>query len=457
MALRLTIIPFDCSATPFASPPAPEYRRVEPCGAGFEHARCVAAKPQSGGAAGGGGKEHHHKHGHGKDGGAKPNRGDTRKTVKLSDEDIGKDWYEVLKLASGEGATDEEIRTAYRRRCLETHPDKQKNKDDTAFKEVQRAFEILSNADARRAYDSSKPFDDSIPAAPAKPWANDAEFFATFGPVFQRNKKWSSVECAVTIGDESTPIKDVRAFYDFWLGFRSWRDFSHEVEMEEIDEGMDRFEKRFYQRENQRRVDALKRDESKRIRSLVDRAMQSDPRLRRAAEAEAAEREAAKRKREDERLRLEMEEAAAKAAAERAAADAEKAKKDAALERKRVQKEQGKRVADFFKDNGLVENVATNHLFPDKVRPPNVTWFAAQSTIDEITACAEAVTAASPVAVDDPASPSGKRVPAVATFNEQLERLERRVGRNRFGEAIAGAAPAVVPTSATAAPAAAAA
>lgn len=63
------------------------------------------------------------------------------------------DYYEVLGVAKG--ATDAELKKAYRRLAMKYHPDR--NPDDEAatdkFKEAKEAFEILKNKEKRAAYD----------------------------------------------------------------------------------------------------------------------------------------------------------------------------------------------------------------------------------------------------------------------------------------------------------------
>ncbi|MFC1952077.1 molecular chaperone DnaJ [Chloroflexota bacterium] len=63
-----------------------------------------------------------------------------------------RDYYEVLGIARN--ATDEEIKRAFRKFAFQYHPDR--NGDDGAtemFKEVNEAYEVLSDPDKRAAYD----------------------------------------------------------------------------------------------------------------------------------------------------------------------------------------------------------------------------------------------------------------------------------------------------------------
>lgn len=63
-----------------------------------------------------------------------------------------RDFYEVLGVARA--ATPDELKKAYRRLAMEYHPDR--NKSDGAaeqFKEINRAYEVLSNPESRARYD----------------------------------------------------------------------------------------------------------------------------------------------------------------------------------------------------------------------------------------------------------------------------------------------------------------
>lgn len=63
------------------------------------------------------------------------------------------DYYNVLGIARG--ATDEEIKKAYRKCALKYHPDKNPNdpQAETKFKEISEAYEVLSDDKKRQIYD----------------------------------------------------------------------------------------------------------------------------------------------------------------------------------------------------------------------------------------------------------------------------------------------------------------
>ena len=65
---------------------------------------------------------------------------------------MAKDFYETLEVAKS--ATEDEIKRAYRKLALQYHPDRNKGKEsEEKFKEVTKAYEVLSDTQKRQQYD----------------------------------------------------------------------------------------------------------------------------------------------------------------------------------------------------------------------------------------------------------------------------------------------------------------
>jgi len=65
---------------------------------------------------------------------------------------MGKDYYSILGIKKG--ATDDEVKKAYRKLALKYHPDKNKAADaEEKFKLVAEAYEVLSDKKKRGIYD----------------------------------------------------------------------------------------------------------------------------------------------------------------------------------------------------------------------------------------------------------------------------------------------------------------
>ena len=100
------------------------------------------------------------------------------------------DLYKVLGVSKG--ATQEEIRRSYRKLARKYHPDANPNDKgaEERFKEVQHAYEILSNAEKRREYDEGprsyfgqSPQGARSTAAPGD-FTDLSDLFGSFGDVF---------------------------------------------------------------------------------------------------------------------------------------------------------------------------------------------------------------------------------------------------------------------------------
>ena len=240
-------------------------------------------------------------------------------------------YYQVLHRNLPLHANADEIKKAYHKACLKYHPDKTgRGEEDRVFLLVKAAFDTLSDPVKRRSYDSTVDFDESIP----KEGVEESQFYDVYGPVFARNLRFASFndpakqikdkepdsvtspagkkkkkkggkkndsgpktkqESCPPFGDDSTPLYQVHAFYDFWVHFESWRDFTLKASKEtehDMDAADSRDEKRWMKQEIDRKLKKMKKEEMARINLLVERAMAADPRLKREKERERTEKTA---------------------------------------------------------------------------------------------------------------------------------------------------------------------
>ncbi|MDQ2701999.1 MAG: molecular chaperone DnaJ [Pseudomonadota bacterium] len=97
-----------------------------------------------------------------------------------------RDYYEVLGVARN--ASDEELKKAYRRCAMKHHPDR--NQGDVAaveaFKECKEAYEVLSDAGKRRAYDAHghAAFEHGMGGGGAGPGPGFGDMGDIFGDIF---------------------------------------------------------------------------------------------------------------------------------------------------------------------------------------------------------------------------------------------------------------------------------
>lgn len=254
----------------------------------------------------------------------------------VSEEKLSKmSYYDILHVpmtTNGDG-----LKRAYHKACLKYHPDKSgRGEDDYVFLAIKNAFDTLSDADKRRSYDSTVDFDESIP--PAGELFPSHLFYSTYGPVFQRNLRFAvrseskggnggnnnkgnrnnkggnttskEVETVTLLGDDTTPIEQVNAFYDYWTHFESWRDFTlkaQELTKHDLDSADNRDEKRWMAKEVDRKAKVLKKQEVARIAMLVERAMAADPRLRRHREQERLAKERVREERQAKQRQMDQE------------------------------------------------------------------------------------------------------------------------------------------------------
>src|SRR3972149_10909463 len=107
-----------------------------------------------------------------------------------------KDYYEVLGI--NRDASEEEIKRSYRKLAMKWHPDRNPDnpKAEEQFKEAKQAYEILSDAGKRTAYDQYGPaaVDPSAAAGAGAGFGNFADAFGDiFGDIFGGGRQRSQV------------------------------------------------------------------------------------------------------------------------------------------------------------------------------------------------------------------------------------------------------------------------
>ena len=242
-----------------------------------------------------------------------------QKRKKMSKEETAKqslfkdNYYEILGLENvGLAATDADVKSAYRKLATLYHPDKVAGHGNSAEKieagsteaksqpakvnkdiwtKIQKAYEVLSSSDSRKQYDSSLPFDDTIPSDSED--INDDNFFDAY---FCDNKMAldlklhsegmdnfrRSILCLISVilthqqmvlGNSTTSgnyhiISKLTLHRD---NFQSWRDFSLYDEYN-LKEAESRLEKRWMEKENKKIREKYVKEERARINRLVSLA-----------------------------------------------------------------------------------------------------------------------------------------------------------------------------------------
>lgn len=117
------------------------------------------------------------------------------------------DLYAILGLdhltyEAGEG----DIKSAYKKLALMYHPDKRgesiTDKDKEIWLNVQNAYETLIDPVKRKRYDSSLPFDDTIPSEEVHDLNDPNKFYDIFEAVFRRNARFATKKPVPNIGDD---------------------------------------------------------------------------------------------------------------------------------------------------------------------------------------------------------------------------------------------------------------
>ena len=101
---------------------------------------------------------------------------------------MSKDYYKVLGV--DKGASDDEIKKAYRKKAMEFHPDKNPDNPEaeSKFKEAAEAYDTLSTPDKKASYDRYGSNGNPFGGGGGNPFGgggfNMEDIFSQFGDVF---------------------------------------------------------------------------------------------------------------------------------------------------------------------------------------------------------------------------------------------------------------------------------
>ncbi|CAG8040068.1 unnamed protein product [Penicillium nalgiovense] len=249
----------------------------------------------------------------------------TSSTPEQSDQKT--DYYELLGVTRG--ATDEEIKKAYRKKALVLHPDRNYGNVDEAtklFAEIQSAYEVLADPQERAWYDShsdaflgtSGNTDDQHSYNVRITTAEDVlRLFSKFSPhmefsdsptgffggLREQFEQLMLEERLACQWENQDPIEYpsfgsadddfetvVRPFYAAWTGFSTQKSFAWK-DAHRYSEAPDRRVRRMMEKENRRLREEGIREFNDAVRSLVAFIKRRDPRYKINAQSEAQRQE----------------------------------------------------------------------------------------------------------------------------------------------------------------------
>ncbi|KAE8377378.1 zuotin [Aspergillus bertholletiae] len=241
----------------------------------------------------------------------------------------GQDHYAVLGITKYRWrATPEQIKRAHRKKVLRHHPDKKaalgdRDENDSFFKCIQKAHEVLSDPVKRRQFDS---VDEAADVEPPTKKEAAKNFFKLWQRVFEAEGRFSKIQPVPKLGDDNSTFEEVDNFYNFWYNFDSWRTFEY-LDEDVPDDGESRDQKRHTEKKNANARRKRKNEDTARLRKLVDDCAAQDERIKKFRKAARADKDKKRLEKEAEAKRLAEEKEKARLEEEQRKKDAEEAAK----------------------------------------------------------------------------------------------------------------------------------
>ncbi|KAL2610793.1 hypothetical protein R1flu_022485 [Riccia fluitans] len=220
-------------------------------------------------------------------------------------------WYSILGVERTASA--DEIRSAYRKEALKWHPDKiqqtgaspeECQRATARFQSIALAYEVLGDPTERAWYDkhrneilssgtASKDFDINLwsffSSSTFSGYGETGKgFFKVYGDVFKKIHKreqdfakaygMGPIGESPSIGNVQSDYAEVDAFYKFWLGFATIKDFAWCDEYR-ISDARNRKERRLMEEENSKIRKKERREFNSAVRELASYVKKRDKRV----------------------------------------------------------------------------------------------------------------------------------------------------------------------------------
>jgi len=211
--------------------------------------------------------------------------------------------YEILELERT--ATNADIKSQYYKLARQWHPDKNIGNEEEAelkFKEIQQAYEVLSDPQERAWYDTHREQilrggdgDEEEFCGGINLWPyfsrscydgfgdNEDGFFRVYDTLFrtlvEEEIRFGSGKSDLPVfGNSKTEYSQVRRFYNFWGGFVTTKNFSWK-DMYKATELPNRQIRRLAEKENKKEREKAKRQFNEVVKRLVALVKRQDPRV----------------------------------------------------------------------------------------------------------------------------------------------------------------------------------